>query len=114
MRSRAVAPATKYTQSSACVIGSRHSSTRTTDGSTGLFAGTECRRDSLFINHPGSLGVAAIMSCEKIGVGEDRGHYIGKGLVRIEIPELSQDFDVAVLGRPHPAGCDQFRERPLC
>jgi len=28
--------------------------------------------------------------------------------------ELSQDFDVAVLGRPHPSGCDEFRERLLC
>src|ERR1019366_5380540 len=112
MRSRAVAPARKYSHFDERAIGSSTRRTRTTDGSTGLFSGTECWCDSLLIDHPGGLRVAAVMCCQKVGVGQDRRNdirhviYFCRG--RRKIPELLQYLNVAVRLCPHPAGRYQF------
>src|ERR1035441_8129023 len=95
MRSRAVAPATKYSQSAERAVGSSNRSTRTMDGSTALRRGVQCWRDSLFIDHPCRVHVAAVMCRQKVGISENRWNHIRYILVCAKIPELLQDFDVA-------------------
>src|SRR5579863_3546523 len=118
IRSRAVAPARKYSHLDDRAIGSSTRNTRTTDRSTALFSGVEGWLDSLLIDHPGGFCIAAIICCQKVGIGQDRRNNIGCViLVRVghrKIPELLQYLNVACPLGPHPARRDQLCDGLTC
>src|SRR3984957_5187035 len=99
MRSRAVAPARKYSHLDDRAIESIAPNTRTTARSMALFSGVEGWLDSLLIDHPGGFCIAAIICCQKVGIGQDRRNDIGSViLVRVgrrKFPELLQYLHVA-------------------
>src|SRR5580698_10570162 len=111
MRSRAVAPARKYSHLADRAIGSSARNTRTMDRSTALFSGVEGWLDLLLIDHPGGFYIAAIICRQKVGIGQDRRNDIGSViLVRVgrrKFPELLQYLNVACRLGPHPARRDQ-------
>src|SRR6516162_11702056 len=109
MRSLAVAPATKYTQSTSRAIGSSVRRTRTIDGSTGLLGSTERWSDSLLIDHPRGFGVAAIMCCQKVGINEHWGNNIREILIGFEVQECIEELDVAGHVGAHPSCRAQSR-----
>src|SRR6516162_4186121 len=103
MRSLAVAPATKYTQSTSRATGSTVRRTRTIDGSTGLLGSTERWSDSLLIDPPRGFGVATAMCRQEVGIGEYWGNDIRKIFIDLEVPEGIEDFDVADHVGAHPS-----------
>src|SRR6185312_780678 len=118
MRSRAVAPARKYWHLDDRAIGSSTRNTRTKDRSTALFSGVEGWLDSLLIDHPGGFCIAAIICCQKVGIGHDRWNDIGcvilVRVVRRKSPELLQYLNVALGLGPHPACRDQLCDGIIC
>src|SRR5579871_1303173 len=120
MRSLAVAPATKYAQSTARAIGSSVRRTRTIDGSTGLLGSTERWSDSLLIDHPRGFGVAAVMCRQKVGIGQYWGNDVREILIGLEVPECIEDLSVARYVGAHSSRRDQSRnwfvgiDRELC
>src|ERR1022692_495184 len=118
MRSRAVAPARKYSQLDDRAIGSSPRNTRTTNRSTALFSGVEGWRDSLLIDHPSGFCIAAVICCQKVGIGQDRRNDIGRVILvrmgRRKIPELLQYLNVAARLGPHPARRDQLCDWLTC
>src|SRR6516164_9583693 len=120
MRSLAVAPATKYTQSTSRAIGSSVRRTRTIDGSTKLLGSTERWSDSLLIDHPRRFGVAAAICRQKVGIGKYWGNNIRKVFVGLEVPECIEEFDVAGHVGAHAScrdqSCNWFAgvDRELC
>src|SRR5579871_658057 len=109
MRSLAVAPATKYAQSTARAIGSSVRRTRTIDGSTGLLGSTERWSDSLLIDHPRGFGVPAVMCRQKVGIGEYWRNDIREILIGLNVPECIEEFDIAIPVGAHPSRRDQSR-----
>src|SRR5579863_1822995 len=68
----------------------------------------ECWGDSLLINHPRGLRVAAVMCRQKVSVSKHRGNDIWKIFVGIKVPERIQNFDVTGWVSAHPPCRDQL------
>ena len=65
----------------------------------------------MLIDHPRRFAVAAIVCRQKIGIGQYRENDFREIVIRLEVPECIEKFDVAVHVGPHPSRRDQSRNR---